>query len=638
MSARIELRLPGGETVTHEVTDRTEIGREGTDLVIDDPSVSRRHLAVEPIGDGLRVEDLGSSYGTFVDGARVDAPTVIDAAQVVTFGDSSLRLVAVQPPPAPDERATTAPTATMAPTAPAVPVEPVRPLAPGPVVADLEHIERDGIVVGFVPESAGADVAPSVLDTARRARRALAGFGSEPWGTTVSINLVDPFPSADDPNRVVTAGSVVDDATSTVWMVVTPESPPEPPHRVLALLFGAALPAADRVEHLVEGYGLHLAGTPQPDPEAVAAIGGTLADLPPDVRGPMAASFVAHLIAREGDDAFRRLVATPAAGLVAAWSQIYGRSEAALEQAWWQERSEQPSDVGTFEFLRLSWRYLRPYRARQAEIFVLMLLSLAFTAAYPFVTRSLFDTAIPSGEMSEVLSLLALLGGAFAISLVAGLRQAYQSAWISGSVVRDLRAEMFAKLQQVPDAWVGRHPQGDVLSRMMNDVGRVQAGLSMAINDGIFQVIALVVSTVIMLRVNLLLGVIVLVGAPVVALVYRRMAGGARERSLAVQEESSAVLRVASESYSANQVVKLFRLGRHEQQRFDRASDRLFRAQQRLSLFGGLFGLSVESIVTLLRLGVLGLGTWLIFEGRFTLGGLVAFLGIMGEVLNPVTG
>jgi len=54
-------------------------------------------------------------------------------------------------------------------------------------------------------------------------------------------------------------------------------------------------------------------------------------------------------------------------------------------------------------------------------------------------------------------------------------------------------------------------------------------------------------------------------------------------------------------------------------------------------MWGGLFGLSVNLVITLLRLGVLGFGAWLILEGRFTTGGLVAFLAIMGEVLAPVT-
>ena len=143
-----------------------------------------------------------------------------------------------------------------------------------------------------------------------------------------------------------------------------------------------------------------------------------------------------------------------------------------------------------------------------------MLLSLAFTVTYPFVTRSLFDDAIPGGEMSAVLQLLGVLAAAFAITLAAGLRQTVQTSRISGSVVRDLRQEMFGRLQRVPDAWSNRHPQGDVLSRMMNDVSQVQSGLSTAINDGVFQGVSLVVATIIMLRVNLPLGGLVLVGAP----------------------------------------------------------------------------------------------------------------------------
>ena len=50
-------------------------------------------------------------------------------------------------------------------------------------------------------------------------------------------------------------------------MVATPEAPPEPLERPLGLLFGAALPAADDLALLVEGYGLSVGGAPDPDPE-----------------------------------------------------------------------------------------------------------------------------------------------------------------------------------------------------------------------------------------------------------------------------------------------------------------------------------------------------------------------------------
>ena len=65
---------------------------------------------------------------------------------------------------------------------------------------------------------------------------------------------------------------------------------------------------------------------------------------------------------------------------------------------------------------------------------VLMVLSLAFNMVFPFVSRDLFDNAIPSGKMSNVVGSLTVLGGAFLVSLVAGLRRADQSAYVSAAV------------------------------------------------------------------------------------------------------------------------------------------------------------------------------------------------------------
>ncbi len=619
MTIRLILTDPAGTVRELTVDSPLTLGREGTDVVLEDQSVSRSHLRLEPVQPtadhpgGVRVTDLGSSNGTFVDGARITGPVVLVAGQSLVAGQTRIEVRTVPDPAA-------------------------RRVRPAAILPPMDEIEADGIVVAHVPGSAGSKVAKSVLDTARRARRHLSGLGSEPWHTRVRINLVDPFPDPEDPESVITGGSVVDAENSVIWMAVSAESPPEDPHRPLAMLFGSVLPAAAEVGHILEGYGLHLAGSPEPDPEEVAGLGGTLDSLDPTTRGPFLASFVGFLISREGEEGLRQLLAAPPGGLNEAWNRVYGRSEAAMEHMWRGERGEEKPELGTLDFLKMSWRYVRPYRLRQAEVFAYMLLSLGFTVTYPFVTRSLFDSAIPSGEMSQVLSLLGILGIAFAVSLAASVRQTYQGSWISGSVVRDLRRDIFARLQRVPDSWVYRHPQGDVLTRLLSDVGQVEAGLSTALSDGVFQVVSLVVSTIIMLKVSFVLGLIVLAGAPVVALIYTRMSDGARRRSLAVQEEYSGVVTVASENYQANRVVKLFRLAHREEKRFERASGRLFSSQLRLSLFGGMFGVAVEGTMTLLRLAVLGIGTWLIFEGNFTLGGLVAFLGIMGEVLSPVTG
>jgi pSer/pThr/pTyr-binding forkhead associated (FHA) protein len=68
------------------------VGRgEDCDVVLDDGSVSRRHAQLSRDDRGhYRLEDLGSANGTFVDGARVEVPTVLADGVKLRFGDVEL--------------------------------------------------------------------------------------------------------------------------------------------------------------------------------------------------------------------------------------------------------------------------------------------------------------------------------------------------------------------------------------------------------------------------------------------------------------------------------------------------------------------------------------------------------------------
>ena len=69
------------------------IGR-GADcqLILDDDYVSTRHARVVSSPNGIYVEDLGSTNGTYVNGQRITAPTTITLADTVRIGKTMLRL------------------------------------------------------------------------------------------------------------------------------------------------------------------------------------------------------------------------------------------------------------------------------------------------------------------------------------------------------------------------------------------------------------------------------------------------------------------------------------------------------------------------------------------------------------------
>jgi hypothetical protein len=72
----------------HPVAAGMTIGREGCEVNLNDPEVSRRHAALREVagGGGLAIEDLGSTNGTFVNGERIAAVTALSDGDSVRLG------------------------------------------------------------------------------------------------------------------------------------------------------------------------------------------------------------------------------------------------------------------------------------------------------------------------------------------------------------------------------------------------------------------------------------------------------------------------------------------------------------------------------------------------------------------------
>jgi class 3 adenylate cyclase len=77
-----------------QLRERIELGRECDGLLLDDVECSRRHVSLMPRNGSVIVEDLGSTNGTFVDGARLSIPKEIGAGTVIRAGETTIEVLA----------------------------------------------------------------------------------------------------------------------------------------------------------------------------------------------------------------------------------------------------------------------------------------------------------------------------------------------------------------------------------------------------------------------------------------------------------------------------------------------------------------------------------------------------------------
>jgi len=91
-SSTYRLSTPAGEEVELAAGENL-IGRAPEAAVtIDSAKVSRRHARIVVDGEGATLEDLGSKNGTFLNGARLDAPARLAAGDEIRIGRNVARL------------------------------------------------------------------------------------------------------------------------------------------------------------------------------------------------------------------------------------------------------------------------------------------------------------------------------------------------------------------------------------------------------------------------------------------------------------------------------------------------------------------------------------------------------------------
>jgi predicted component of type VI protein secretion system len=91
MTRTYKLILQTGPEAGKEFTlEKAEVfmGRDtNNDIMINDPEISRRHARLIREGDDYLYEDLGSTNGTFIQGQRLAAPTLLKHGMILTIGE-----------------------------------------------------------------------------------------------------------------------------------------------------------------------------------------------------------------------------------------------------------------------------------------------------------------------------------------------------------------------------------------------------------------------------------------------------------------------------------------------------------------------------------------------------------------------
>ena len=296
--------------------------------------------------------------------------------------------------------------------------------------------------------------------------------------------------------------------------------------------------------------------------------------------------------------------------------------------------------------------YLRPYKWHVAASLVLSLLYVGGVLVGPVLYGEAIDAMLGQGKVVFSTVFAATAGFAGCV-LVAALAQKLLGNCVNAlcyRLVRDLRRDAFYSLTAAKVRYIDSHSQGDVMTRIVNDVDVISDGLLQGASQLFTGVMTILVTLVVMFVVNYVIALVVVVLTPlslfVAAFITKRTFRNF-SKQVAVQGRLAAHTK---EMIGGQKTVILFNEEEYSCQKFDEIDAELYEAGWRAQFFSALTNPSTRFVnaVIYAAVGVLGavfcimsaesggvLSLGALTLSGFTVGKLSVFLSYANQYTKP---
>lgn len=294
--------------------------------------------------------------------------------------------------------------------------------------------------------------------------------------------------------------------------------------------------------------------------------------------------------------------------------------------------------------------YIRPYKGYVIGAVIFSIFYVAFMLIGPVLYGEAIDAMLGKGAVD--FQTVYIMVGCFAASVLLGaasqklLNNCVNS--LCYKLVRDLRRDAFDSLTAAPVKYVDTHAQGDVMSRVVNDVDVITDGLLQGAAQLFTGVMTILATLVVMFVVNYIIALVVVVLTPLslfVAAVITKRTFKLFQKQMRIQGELTAHTK---EMFGGQKTVILFNEEEYSEKKFEAINARLNEIGWRAQYSSALTNPStrfVNAVITAF-VGVLGavfcilsgggeltLGS--ISLGAFTVGKLSVFLSYANQYTKP---
>jgi ATP-binding cassette subfamily B multidrug efflux pump len=295
-----------------------------------------------------------------------------------------------------------------------------------------------------------------------------------------------------------------------------------------------------------------------------------------------------------------------------------------------------------FSSLKRLGRYIKPYKVSFILVLLFTVATVGFNAALPYVTglpMTEISRNIAAGESLNFdyifvcLIWITVVGVGYCFSqLMSGLliTNVVQSA------MRDLRQDIDEKINRLPVSYFDKNQQGNILSRVTNDVDAVSGAMQQALIGIVNAFLGIIMAVSMMFYINTFMALISLIMIPASLIISRTIVRKSQKDFQGMQNSLGELNGYVQENMTGFSVLKVY--GREQQtlEGFKKINHQLRYYGFRSAFVSGLMMPLVQMTAYFTYIAMALMGSFYVMSGVIVVGQLQAFIQYIWQVSQPM--
>lgn len=210
--------------------------------------------------------------------------------------------------------------------------------------------------------------------------------------------------------------------------------------------------------------------------------------------------------------------------------------------------------------------------------------------ATTLLAQGLMNKAQGTGgiDFDGIFEIIVLLTGLYLTSAIFAYIQGYIMAVVSHKMAYQLRRDISLKINRLPLNYFDKTTQGDVLSRVTNDVDTIGMSLNQSMSQVISSIVMVIGIAYMMFSISWILTLVAFLVVPISGIIVMKVMSKSQKYFVSLQESLGDVNGHVEEMYGGHTIVKAFNGEKQSIEIFDKYNNELYNAARKSQFLSGL--------------------------------------------------